>query len=150
MKKKVSLWAPQTSRFCSDAQRGFGTAWVCCFCSELRHVGPTFPVCSRHLSGPPGAGQPSRELERAGPWTSWLRSFSGAEVWWNQKRVFISRGKREKSALWHLGTPGLAHAAPRSGPSMGTQLLGKPRTGTVTTWQPCAVRGSAYCDPEWC
>ncbi|XP_040433002.1 trichohyalin-like isoform X3 [Cygnus olor] len=81
MKKKVSLWAPQTSRFCSDAQRGFGTPWVCCFCSELRHVGQTFPVCSRQLAGHRGAGQPSRELERAGPWTSWMWSFSGAQGW---------------------------------------------------------------------
>ena len=36
-----------------------------------------------------------------------------------------------------------AHPPPRSGPTVGTQLVGKLRTGTVTSWQPCAVRGRA-------
>lgn len=89
----------------------------------------------------------SREL-----WTSWMWTFSGAQVWWKQKTkdsVQLQGKEREVRAV-ALGDSWTRTSPRRSGPRLGTHLLGKPRTGTVTTWQPCAIRGSAYCDPQWC
>jgi len=148
MKKQVSLWAPQTSRFCSDAQTGFGTQRVCCFCPELKHAGQTFPVCSRHVAGHPGAGQPSRELQGAMDLmdVDLLRGTGMVEA----KDSVQLQGKEREVRAVALGDSWTRTSPRRSGPRLGTHLLGKPRTGTVTTWQPCAIRGSVYCDPQWC